>query len=135
MICEECKSCSNYQVCELGCFGASEPCEHAAQNNQDFDEELERFENRKGVEKMKLKEFVEKFICRNTVIRLWKPSENELQVHDMIPGDNSSGVCMEWQLLKGSVPQSKYNDYEVLGITDILTEDYKEAVNIVIKAK
>lgn len=28
MICEECKKCDNYQVCENGCFGNTEPCEY-----------------------------------------------------------------------------------------------------------
>ena len=27
MICEECKKCDNYRVCENGCFGSTEPCE------------------------------------------------------------------------------------------------------------
>ena len=27
MVCEECKKCSSYQVCENGCFGSTEPCE------------------------------------------------------------------------------------------------------------
>ena len=26
MICEECKKCDNYRVCENGCFGSTEPC-------------------------------------------------------------------------------------------------------------
>lgn len=28
MICEECKKCENYEVCENGCFGSTDPCEH-----------------------------------------------------------------------------------------------------------
>lgn len=28
MICDECKNCYNYLVCENGCFGSTEPCEH-----------------------------------------------------------------------------------------------------------
>lgn len=28
MVCEECKGCWNYMVCENGCYGSSEPCEH-----------------------------------------------------------------------------------------------------------
>lgn len=27
-ICEECKRCWNYMVCENGCYGSTEPCEH-----------------------------------------------------------------------------------------------------------
>lgn len=26
-ICEECKQCGNYMVCENGCFGSTKPCE------------------------------------------------------------------------------------------------------------
>ena len=28
MVCEQCKECLNYLVCEVGCFGGDEPCEH-----------------------------------------------------------------------------------------------------------
>lgn len=28
MICEECKKCENFEVCENGCFGNEKPCEH-----------------------------------------------------------------------------------------------------------
>ena len=28
VICEECKRCWNYMVCENGCYGSTEPCEH-----------------------------------------------------------------------------------------------------------
>ena len=28
MVCEQCKECWNYLVCEVGCFGGDEPCEH-----------------------------------------------------------------------------------------------------------
>lgn len=28
MICEECKSCWNYMVCEYGCYGSDKPCEY-----------------------------------------------------------------------------------------------------------
>lgn len=28
MICEECKQCVNYKVCENGCHGGIEPCEY-----------------------------------------------------------------------------------------------------------
>ena len=28
MICEECKSCWNYMVCENGCYGSDKPCEY-----------------------------------------------------------------------------------------------------------
>ena len=28
MVCEQCKECLNYLVCEVGYFGGDEPCEH-----------------------------------------------------------------------------------------------------------
>lgn len=28
MICNECKKCDNYKVCENGCFGSNKPCEY-----------------------------------------------------------------------------------------------------------
>lgn len=28
MVCEECKKCSNYMVCENGCYGSDRPCEY-----------------------------------------------------------------------------------------------------------
>ena len=27
MVCDECKNCFNYLVCENGCFGNVEPCD------------------------------------------------------------------------------------------------------------
>lgn len=79
---------------------------------------------------MKLYEFVDKFICKNTLIRLWKPIKGG---HEMIH-KNGNSVCMEWELLKNSVWQSEYNNCEVVGVTDIGVDDfYREAVNIVIK--
>lgn len=77
---------------------------------------------------MKLKEFIEKFICKNTIIRLWTPIKSG---HKMLCEDDKE-VCMEWELLKGSVWQSKYSDCDVIGVSDIVVDTYKEAVNIVI---
>lgn len=28
MVCEECKNCWNYMVCESGCYGSDKPCEY-----------------------------------------------------------------------------------------------------------
>lgn len=28
VMCDKCKTCSNYLVSEIGCYGSSEPCEH-----------------------------------------------------------------------------------------------------------
>ena len=81
---------------------------------------------------MKLKEFVEKFVCKNSLIRLWTPVEDG---YEMIYEDDES-VCMEWQLISDLAWQSRYNDCEVIGVKDILLDNsYIEAVNIVIKCE
>ena len=81
---------------------------------------------------MKLKHFVDTFICKNTLIRLWTPIKGG---HKMIHNGDDS-VCMEWELSVGETWQSKYNDCEVIGVTDIVVDDlYREAVNIVIDDK
>lgn len=82
---------------------------------------------------MTLKEFVSAFVCRNSLIRLWGPTKNG---HNKMIGSGDNSVCMEWELLRGEVWQSKYNDYEVIGVKDIAVDDfYREAINIVIKIK
>ena len=78
---------------------------------------------------MALKDFVDSFVCRNTLIRLWKPAKDG---HKML-GFGDDSVCMEWQLVRNEVWQSKYNNCRVIGIKDIVVDDfYREAVNIVI---
>lgn len=78
---------------------------------------------------MKLKEFVEKFVCCNSLVKLW----TEIPGGHQIVMENDY-VCMEHELLKGTVWQSKHNDCEVIGVTDILCFDAsREAINIVIK--
>lgn len=85
---------------------------------------------------MKLKLFIEKFVCKNTLIRLWfKHEKGYIMVTDESDKDKlHSGVCMEWEILRGVVWQSKYANCKVIGVTDILVDSfYKEAVNIVIE--
>lgn len=88
---------------------------------------------------MKLKEFVEKFICKNSLIRLWIPIKggHQLIYKNIIDLDfkkvDEKSVCMEHQLIKNKVWQSKYNNCKVIGIKDIVVDDfYREAINIVI---
>lgn len=81
---------------------------------------------------MKLKDFVDTFICRNTLIRLWTVNENHAGYKMIYREDDS--VCMEWELLKDKVWQSEYNNCIVIGVKDIVVDDlYREAVNIVIE--
>ena len=39
MICDECKKCDNYQVCENGCFGSNKPCEYLITYDDNKDKE------------------------------------------------------------------------------------------------
>lgn len=79
---------------------------------------------------MELKEFVEKFICKNSLIRLWKPIKGG---YEMIADNEDELICMEHQFLKDKCWQSKYKNYKVIGVKDIFIGDfYMEAINIVL---
>ena len=90
---------------------------------------------------MKLNTFVRKYICSNTLIRLWVPASGGgyrmlLRFDEKKPG-NIDDVCMEHELLSSKSWQSEYSLCEVVGVTDIVVRNsfYPEAVNIVIKPK
>ena len=40
-ICEECKDCENYEICEEGCFGKEKPCENLHMIDHSKDNELQ----------------------------------------------------------------------------------------------
>ena len=82
---------------------------------------------------MKLKEFIEKFVEPNTLIRLWYPIEHG---HQMIT-KGYNDVSMEWEILKGIGIYKDYSDHIIKGVTDILISEgnYREAINIVIERK
>ena len=90
---------------------------------------------------MKLNTFVRKYICSNTLIRLWVPASGGryrmLCRYDEKKPGNIDDVCMEHELLSSKSWQSQYSLCEVVGVTDIVVTDnfYPEAVNIVIKPK
>jgi hypothetical protein len=46
---------------------------------------------------MKLKDFVNKFVCENTIIRLWHPIYGAYRMISMC--DNDLSLCMEKDLL------------------------------------
>lgn len=78
---------------------------------------------------MTLKEFIENCICKNSIIKLWKPIPGG---HELLSEDDDY-VCMEWQVARNDVWQSKYASTRVIGVTDILCDDpYREAINIVL---
>ena len=84
--------------------------------------------NEKGVLRMTLRYFVDYLVCHNTLVRLWKPYKGG---HKMLLTENGKEVCMEWQILNGEC-HKKYADCYVIGVTDIICEHDREAVNIVI---
>ena len=71
---------------------------------------------------MTLHDFIEKFIARNTMIRLWKNIDNTSRL--MLTDE----TVMEWEALR----IKELSDIEVIYITDILCERDREAVNIVV---
>lgn len=75
---------------------------------------------------MDLNEFIENFVCPNTLVRLQYNTEGG---HEAVNGDNPE---MEWKLKK-----SEYANRKVIGVTDILyyKSPYPEAVNIVIERR
>lgn len=80
---------------------------------------------------MTLEEFVKNYVERNTLCRLWFKGRCGIDDYQHIMvGD---GVFMEHELLNKKIPQSNYLNYICLGVTDIVTDTAKEAVNLVIK--
>lgn len=70
-----------------------------------------------------LKEFINMYISKNSLIRLWKCIENDC--HELLSPD----AMMEWEILKLS---ENFTSCKVRCITDILCDHDKEAINIVI---
>lgn len=93
---------------------------------------------------MTLKEFIKRYIARNTIIRLWYKSSEDNNSNCLIYRKDESkvggidDVCMEWQISNDNlnkdrlVWQRKYANAKVTHITDIVCETYREAINIVI---
>lgn len=77
------------------------------------------------MKKMKLKEFIEKYISRNSLIRLWRNNDED-KCREMVTPD----AVMEWEILKLT---DKITSCEVLYVTDIWCEKCPEAINIVLK--
>lgn len=74
---------------------------------------------------MTLHDFIKKYIARNTMIRLWK--EIDIGTYLMLTDD----VVMEWEALS----IKELADVEVACITDIICEENREAINIVVDTK
>lgn len=80
---------------------------------------------------MILKEFVENYICKNSIIRLWYENDGGYKL--VIPNDKESAI-MEWEIKQDSPKYGKYFNHKVIGVTDICTNGSSpEAINIVIE--
>ena len=80
---------------------------------------------------MTLENFIKKYIAPNSIVRLWVREGN---VYVMINYD-CKGICMEWEILDGKVYQSVFKNCKVLFIKDIVCDNNKEAINIIIDVK
>ena len=77
---------------------------------------------------MKLYDFIEQFIAKNTLIRLWKPFDTDY------PYGEKEVLCkclMEWQVQEIEL----LKDIEVIHITDIVCIRDAEAINIVLNTE
>lgn len=82
---------------------------------------------------MTLDEFIEKFVCRNTTIRLWQVQDDG--THTVVRDEwdeNRKSWFMEWEMFKNDSFLSLYAGAIVMGVTDILDLEHPDAVNIVI---
>lgn len=77
---------------------------------------------------MKLKEFLELYVCSNTMIRLWK----NINKHERWCLFDECKPVMDWEL-KRDERYEEFRNMEVIGVTDILCGTHFEAVNIVVK--
>lgn len=73
---------------------------------------------------MKLKEFMDKFICPNSLVRLLKKLDDGHGYIMLTPE-----AVMDWEITGLS---EKIISCEVVHITDVFCETYREAINIVI---
>ena len=80
---------------------------------------------------MILKEFIEEYIERNSMVRLLY--KDKLGNHRIIL-NNWNKVSMEWEVVKGEGVYAPYSNHKVLRIASILVRGhYPEAINIVIE--
>lgn len=80
---------------------------------------------------MKLRDFIEKFVEANSLVRLVYRHKGG----HVVVGKDWNTISMDWEIVKSKGPFGKYANYEVVGVTDILISHghYTEAINIVIK--
>lgn len=76
---------------------------------------------------MKLGEFIENFVAKNTLVRLWKPIDKDKPYGDKVM--LSHKPVMEWEIQR----IGKLAAERVIFVTDIFCKECREAVNIVIQ--
>lgn len=89
-----------------------------------------------------LRDFISKYVDHNTSCKLWIPYTGKERgyAHQLVLGEYSETqgktmeTAMEWQILKGEVPQSKYLDCTFTGVTDIYSDkiDNSGVVNLTV---
>lgn len=84
--------------------------------------------------KITLRDFVENCVAPNSICRLWIPYRGEAESisHALAKGELDRETFMNWELLQGKVPQSKYLDCTFQYVSDIYCETCREAINICI---
>lgn len=85
--------------------------------------------SRKNQEEISLREFVYRFVAPNTLVRVW--TQNNDSTYTNLLADNTRYICMEYEIEHGT-GYAKYLNKRFVKVTDILSDDCPEAVNIVI---
>lgn len=75
---------------------------------------------------MILKDFITRFIARNSIIKLWRTCDGN--IHEPL-----TDKIMEWEILKGKGEYSKYLFCNVEHVMSILDMNNLDTINIVIE--
>lgn len=90
-----------------------------------------------------LRDFISKYVDYNTSCKLWIPyTGDEEYEHQLVLGEYSETqekileIAMEWEILKGDVPQSKYLDCTFTGVINVYSDkiDDNGVVNLTVLA-
>lgn len=93
-----------------------------------------------------LREFISKYVDYNTSCKLWIPyTGDEEYEHQLVLGEYSKysetqekilEIAMEWEILKGDVPQSKYLDCTFTGVINVYSDKFNDigVVNLTVLA-
>lgn len=90
-----------------------------------------------------LREFISKYVDYNTSCKLWIPYTGDEEFeHQLVLGEYSETqekileTAMEWEILKGDVPQSKYLDCTFTGVINVYSDKFDDngVVNLTVLA-